>query len=132
MATYPVDVERRRSQRTPLAVLLSVTSPGAPFIFHGQLYTVQVNDHGCLINALRPFPRGTRLRLVHLDLFSSNHTTTAHVVRSIPAKMDVQIWEVALELDKPENFWNLKSPSQDWRMQQGIKEGEQANLSRSS
>ena len=115
MATYPVVIERRRSQRTPLSVLLSVTSPDPPVIIHGQLYTVEVNDHGCLISALRPFPRGSRVRLVHLDLLSRHHTITAHVVRSIPAKMDLQIWEVALELDKPDNFWNPKSPPQYWR-----------------
>jgi len=114
VATHSVDAERRRSQRMPLSVLLSVMSLDPPFTFQGQLYTVQVNDHGCLISALRPFPHGSRVRLVHLDLLSSNPITTAHVVHSVPAEMDVQIWNIALELDTPGKFWTPQSPTQHW------------------
>jgi len=114
VATHSVDAERRRSQRMPLSVLLSVMSLDPPFTFQGQLYTVQVNDHGCLISALCPFPHGSRVRLVHLDLLSSNPITTAHVVHSVPAEMDVQIWNIALELDTPGKFWTPQSPTQHW------------------
>ena len=80
--TYAIDKqERRRSQRIPQSVPLFVRCPDSPFTFGGNLKTIEVSNHGCVIHALRPFPRGTELRL---DILQGNRTTTARVVHSDP------------------------------------------------
>lgn len=112
--TYPIGKqERRRSQRIPQSVPLFVRFLDSPFAFGGNLHTVEVSSHGCVIQALRPFPRGSELRL---DILHGNRTTTARVVHSDPigTGMHHTTWTVALELDKPGNVWMVKSPPPDW------------------
>lgn len=111
MMTYPADTERRRSRRTRLSVPLLVWSLDSTFAFCKHLSTVEVNDHGCLISVPRPFPHGTRLHLNLLHSDYSDHSTTASVIRSIPAQTHVKFWNVALELDKPGKFWRVTSLS---------------------
>jgi len=116
MMTYSIEKqERRRSQRIPQSVPLFVRCLDSPFTFGGNLKTVEVSSHGCVIHALRPFPRGTGLRL---DIHYGNRTTTAtaRVVHSDPigTGMHLTTWTVALELDKPGNVWMIKSSSPDW------------------
>jgi PilZ domain-containing protein len=105
--------ERRRSQRVPQSVPLLVKCLDPPFTFGGNLNTVEVSSHGCVIHALRPFPHGTRLRL---DILHGHRTTTARVVHSDPigTGMRLRAWTVALELDKPGNVWMVKPPPPDW------------------
>jgi PilZ domain-containing protein len=110
---YPIDTqERRRSQRVPQSVPLFVRCLDSPFTFSGNLNTVEVSSHGCVIHALRPFPRGTGL---HLDILNG-HRTTAHVVHSDPigTGMHLTTWTVALELDKPGDVWMVNPPPPDW------------------
>jgi len=85
----------------------------SPVIFSGNLNTVEVSNHGCVIHAFRPFPRGTELRL---DLLHSHRTTTAHVVHSDPVGtgMHLTTWTVALELDTPGDVWMVNPPPPDW------------------
>jgi hypothetical protein len=74
-----------------------------------------------VIHALRPFPRGTGLRL---DILDGHRATTAHVVHSDPigTGMHLTTRTVALELDKPRNVWMdkpqppdlSKTPEQQW------------------
>ena len=112
--THSIDKqERRRSQRILQSVPLFVRCLDSRATFGGNLNTVEVSSHGCVIHALRPFPRGTELRL---DLLHGNRTTTARVVHSDPigTGMHLTTWTVALELDKPGNFWIVKSPLPDW------------------
>src|SRR6266850_6001399 len=108
--TYPINIqERRRSPRIPQSVPLFVKCLDPPVIFSGNLNTVEVSRHGCVIHALRPFPRGTELRL---ELLHGHRTTTAHVVHSDPigTGMHLTTWTVALELDKPGDVWMAKPP----------------------
>ena len=105
--------ERRRSQRIPQSIPLFVRCLDSPFTFGGNLKTVEVSSHGCVIHALRPFPRGTELRL---DILHGNRTTTARVVHSDPigTGMFLTTWTVALELDKPGDVWMVKPLPPDW------------------
>ena len=112
--TYSIDnQERRRSQRIPQSIPLFVRCLDSPFTFGGNLKTVEVSSHGCVIHALRPFPRGTELRL---DILQGNRTTTARVVHSDPigTGMFLTTWTVALELDQPGNIWMVEPPPPDW------------------
>ena len=100
--------ERRRSQRIPQSVPLFAREVDSPFMYGGHVKTIEVSRHGCVIHALRPFPRGTELRL---DLLYGNRTTTARVVHSDPigTGMHFTTWTIALELSKPGNFWLMES-----------------------
>lgn len=114
MMTYSSDKqERRRSQRIPQSVPLFVRRLDSLCTFSGRLHAVEVSSHGCVIHAFRPFPRGTELRL---DILHGNRTTTAHVVHSDPigTGMRLTTWTVALELDKPGNFWMVESLAPGW------------------
>ncbi|TLY12335.1 MAG: PilZ domain-containing protein [Nitrospirae bacterium] len=110
-ATPPTAQERRRSQRVPLSVPLFVRSLDPSYSFTGPLHAIQVSGHGCVLHAPRPFKRGIKLRLV---IASRHSSTTARVVHSDPHGMPAPKWKVALELDKPGNFWGLTSPPPDW------------------
>ena len=68
----------------------------------GKLNAVEVSNYGRVIHALRPFPRGTRLRI---EILHGNRTATGHVVHSEPigTGMHFTTWAVALELTKPRN-----------------------------
>ena len=104
--------ERRRSQRIPQSIPLFVKCRNFS-IFGGNLHTVEVSYHGCVIHSLHPIPHGTELRL---DILDGNRTTTAHVVHSDPIETGRHLttWTVALELDRPGNIWMVKSPPPDW------------------
>jgi PilZ domain-containing protein len=105
--------ERRRSQRVPQSVPLFVRCLDSPFTYGGNLNTVEVSSHGCVIHALRPFQRGTALRL---DILYGKRTISAHVVHSDPigTGMHLTTWTVALELDKPGDVWMVNPPPQGW------------------
>ena len=107
----PAAAERRRSQRIPLAVPLFARSLDPLATFYGRVHTLQVSSHGCVLHAPRPLKRGTELRL---DVLSSNRTTTARVIHSDPTGTHLKTWTVALELDKPANFWGVQSPPSNW------------------
>jgi PilZ domain-containing protein len=112
--TYSIEKqERRRSQRVPKSVPLRVRCLDSPFAFCGNLNTVEVSSHGCVVHALRPFPHGTGL---YLDLLHGNHTITARVVHSDPIGIGMHLttWAVALELDKPGEAWMVNPPPPDW------------------
>jgi hypothetical protein len=104
--------ERRRSQRIPHSVPLFVTFADYPLTFAGKVKTLDVSRHGCTIQAPRPFPHGTKLRL---DIVSGNRSTTARVIHSDPVGtgMHLTTWTVALELDTLRDIWMLESPPRD-------------------
>jgi len=112
--TYSINTqERRRSQRIRQSVPLIVRTLDSPVAFGGNLNTVEVSSHGCVVHSLRPFPRGTEMRL---DIPYGNRTATARVIHSDPigTGMHLTTWTVALELDKPGNFWMVQSSPPDW------------------
>jgi len=106
MTPPSVREERRRSQRIPLGVPLVVVSLDPQLEFYRRLGTVEVSNHGCLLRANRPFPRGARLRL---DILTSKRSATASIIRSDPVGSQVKVWNVALELDKPGDVWEFQS-----------------------
>jgi hypothetical protein len=116
--------ERRRSQRIQQSVPLYVRVPNSRS-FGGHLNTVEVSNHGCVIHSLRPFQRGTELRLEILD---SHRTTTAYVVHSDPigTGMHLTTWTVALELDKPGDIWMAKHPPSSTEIQERQRDRENA------
>ena len=106
MMTPPGSEERRRSQRLPLRVPLLVVSLDPKHEFSEQVETVEVSNHGCLLLARRPFPRGTRLTL---NIPYRKPRGTAHIVRSNPIGPDMKLWRVALAFDRVGDVWHLPS-----------------------
>ena len=112
--TYRLDTsERRRSPRIPQSVSLYVRCQDPALTFAGNLKTVEVSRHGCVIHALCSFLRGSEL---HLDLLHGQRTVTARVVHStaIGTGMVHRTWTVALELDTPGDVWMVNPPPPDW------------------
>jgi hypothetical protein len=107
-ATRPISEERRRSQRTPLSLLLFISSLDPDLAFLERCQTVEVNHHGCSFSAPQPFKHGTRLRL---GILHNGQVTTARVVYALPLEPALKRWRIGLELDKPGHvFWAVPSP----------------------
>jgi len=112
--TYLIDTsERRRSERISRSVPLFVRCLDTAFTFAGNLKTVEVSHHGCVLHAFRPFLRGSKLRL---DLLHGHRTVTARVIHSAPigTGMFHRAWTVALELDTPGDVWTVNPPPPRW------------------
>ncbi len=108
LAPRPISEERRRSQRTPLSVLLFVLSLDPDLAFCERCQTIEVNHHGCSFQAPQPFKHGARLRL---SILHNGKVITARVVYAFPLEQAVKSWRVGLELDKPGNvFWAVPAP----------------------
>ncbi|MFQ5776765.1 MAG: hypothetical protein ACE5IP_02020 [Terriglobia bacterium] len=104
----------RRSERIPLAVPLFVSSLDPSTKFSERCETTSVSRHGCLLRSPKQLQVGVRVRL---DIPHTDRTTSAHVVSASVAERDSQTFEVALELDKAQNFWGIRFPPDDWREQ---------------
>lgn len=108
LAPRPISEERRRSQRTPLSVLLFVLSLDPDLAFCERCQTIEVNHHGCSFQAPQPFKHGARLRL---GILHNGKVITARVVYAFPLEQAVKSWRVGLELDKPGHiFWGMPLP----------------------
>ena len=117
-----IGTQRRRSQRIPLSIPIMITSLEPSLLFSGLCNTMDVSFHGCQFFISCPFKHGTRLLLEQhgtrllLEIPDMQHTTSARVVRSIPAiqGMQMMLWKVSVELNHPGNLWGVQSPPSDW------------------
>jgi hypothetical protein len=100
----------RRSSRVPVNVPILVTSlePGARF--SEVCETLVVNAHGCSMRSHVKLDAGV---VVHFHS-KDGRETTAKVVYCQPLDSDREAWRLAARLDRPENFWGLKTFPQDW------------------
>jgi hypothetical protein len=100
----------RRSSRVPVNVPILVTSlePGARF--SEVCETLEVNAHGCSMRSQVKLDAGV---VVHFHS-KEGRETTAKVVYCQPLDSDREGWRLAARLDRPENFWGLKTFPQDW------------------
>jgi hypothetical protein len=100
----------RRSSRVPVTVPLLVTSlePGAHF--SEMCETLVVNAHGCALRSPLKLEAGVPLHFHSKE----GRQTKAQVVECRPMGPDQQGWMLAAKLDRPENFWGLKSVPKDW------------------
>ena len=114
LAPRPISEERRRSQRTPLPVLLFVVSLDPDLAFCERCQTMEVNHRGCSFRAPQPFKHGARLRL---GILHTGQVIMARVVYAFPLEPiepAVKSWRVGLELDKPGHvFWGVPSPPEN-------------------
>ncbi len=99
----------RRSSRVPATVPVLVTTlkPGTHFSEICQ--TLVVSAHGCAIHSPLKVDAGVPVHL-HTE---EGRQTTAQVVSCQPMA-NREGWMVAASLERPENFWGLKSCPEDW------------------
>jgi hypothetical protein len=102
----------RRSSRVPVKVPIRVTSMEPNAKFSEVCETLVVSAHGCAMRFPLKLEAGSTLRL----LSRGGRQATANVVFCQPMGSDGQGFRLAAQLDRPENFWGLKSYPDDWRV----------------
>jgi len=101
----------RRSSRVPVNVPILVTSLEPATHFSEVCETLVVSAHGCSMRSPMKLDAGV---LVHFHS-KEGRETTAKVVYCQPLESDRLGWRLGARLDRPENFWGLKSCPQDWQ-----------------
>jgi hypothetical protein len=102
----------RRSSRVPVKVPVRVTSMDPSAQFSELCETVVVSAHGCALRFPLKLNTGSLLRLHS----RGGREATARVVFCQPMGSDGQGFQLAAQLDRPENFWGLQSCPDDWRV----------------
>ena len=105
----------RRSSRVPIAVPILVTSlePGSQF--SEVCETLVVNAHGCALRSPVMLKAGAPMQFHTKD----GRKTTARVVDCQPIGSDQPGWRLSATLQRPENFWGLKTYPEDWALLPG-------------
>ena len=99
----------RRSSRVPVNVPILVTSLEPDARFSEVCETLVVNAHGCSMKSPVKLDAGVLLHFHSKD----GRETTAKVVYCEPCDSD-RGWRLGARLDRPQNFWGLKTIPQDW------------------
>lgn len=100
----------RRSSRVPVNVPILVTSMETGSRFSEVCETMVVNAHGCSMRSHVKLDAGV---VVHFQS-KDGRETTAKVLYCQPLNSAQEGWRLAARLDRPENFWGLKTFPQDW------------------
>lgn len=105
----------RRSSRVPITVPILVTSlePGSQF--SEVCETLVVSAHGCALRSPVMLKAGAPMQFHTKD----GRKTTARVVDCQPIGSDQPGWRLSATLQRPENFWGLKSYPEDWALLPG-------------
>jgi hypothetical protein len=94
----------------PVSVPILVTSLEPDARFSEVCETLVVNAHGCSMKSPVKLDAGVLLHFHSKD----GRETTAKVVYCEPIDAARQGWRLGARLDRPQNFWGLKSIPQDW------------------
>jgi hypothetical protein len=100
----------RRSSRVPANLPILVTSLEPATHFSEVCETLVVSAHGCSMRSPMKLDAGV---LVHFHS-KEGREATAKVVYCQPLESDRLGWRLGAKLDRPENFWGLKSCPKDW------------------
>ncbi|HVO60596.1 MAG TPA: PilZ domain-containing protein [Terriglobales bacterium] len=104
---------QRRSSRVPVSVPVLVTTLNPGTHFSEICETLVVSAHGC---AFRSPLRLEKDAPIHLHS-EEGRQTRAKVVSCQPLGASQQGWLLGASLERPENFWGLKSTPKDWVLQ---------------
>jgi gas vesicle protein len=94
----------------PVNVPILVTSLEPESKFSEVCETLVVNAHGCSMRSPVRLDEGVLLHFHSKD----GRETTAKVVYCEPLDADHHGWRLGARLDRPQNFWGLKTAPQDW------------------
>jgi hypothetical protein len=104
---------QRRSSRVPVAVPVLVTTLNPGTHFSEICETLVVNAHGCAFRSPLQLEKGVPIHL-HSE---EGRQTKAQVVSCQPLGPNQHGWMLGASLERPENFWGLKSFPKDWGLQ---------------
>jgi hypothetical protein len=110
--TAPTAHPERRSSRVPVKVPIRVTSMEPRAQFSEICETLVVNAHGCALRSRLKLETGSMLRLHN----RGGREATARVVFCQPMESDEPGFRLGAQLQRPENFWGLKTYPDDWRL----------------
>ncbi len=104
---------QRRSSRVPVSfpVLVTTLNPGTHFSEICE--TVVVSAHGCAFRSPLRLEQGAPIHL-HSE---EGRQTKAQVVSCQRLGPDQRGWVLGASLERPQNFWGLKSYPKDWGLQ---------------
>lgn len=103
-----MQMPKRRSTRVLLTIPILISGlddHGVPFTVEG--HTLCVNMHGAKIRVNRTV-RCAELRITNVSQQRSQRARVVYVDEGHEG-------ELAIELDKPENFWGVYFPPPDWQ-----------------
>ena len=104
---------QRRSSRVPVSVPVLVTTLNPGTHFSEICETLVVSAHGCAFRSPLRLEKGAPIHL-HSE---EGRQTKAQVVSCQPLGSTQQGWMLGASLERPENFWGLKSIPKDWGLQ---------------
>ncbi len=113
-----IGTQRRRSERVPKSVVMVVHGfdlLGQPF--EERTSTIALNLQGCRYASKHHLPKNT---WVTLDLPEDpEHRSTRARVAWIQRPHSVrEFFQIAVELERPANIWNIDSPPADWKLEE--------------
>ena len=106
--------ERRRSARVSESLPLVIRGSdllGQPFEEHAS--TLNFNLHGCRYSSKHHLPKNTWLT-IELPKNSARRDVRARVAWIQRPHSVREFFQIAVELESPENIWGLESPPADW------------------
>jgi hypothetical protein len=106
--------ERRRSARVSEAFPLVIRGRdllGQPF--EERTSTLNFNLHGCRYPSKHHLPKNTWLT-IEMPKNSAHHNVRARVAWIQRPHSVREFFQIAVELESPENIWGLESPPADW------------------
>jgi hypothetical protein len=106
--------ERRRSGRVSETLPLVIRGSdllGQPFEEHAS--TLNFNLHGCRYSSKHHLPKNTWLT-IELPRNSARRDVRARVAWIQRPHSVREFFQIAVELESPENIWGLESPPADW------------------
>jgi hypothetical protein len=104
---------QRRSSRVPVSVPVLVTTLNPGTHFSEICETLVVSAHGCAFRSPLRMEKGSPIHL-HSE---EGRQMKAQVVSCRPLGASQQGWLLGACLERPENFWGLKSTPKDWALQ---------------
>lgn len=112
MKSHALDAQRR-SSRVPVSVPVLVTTLNPGTHFSEICETLVVSAHGCAFRSPLRLEKGAPIHL-HSE---EGRQMKAQVVSCRPLGASQQGWLLGACLERPENFWGLKSTPKDWALQ---------------
>ena len=110
--------QRRRSERVPKSVVILVHG----FDLLGQAFeertsTIALNLQGCRYASRHHLPKNTWVSL-ELPEDAERRSVRARVAWIQRPHSVREFFQIALELERPANIWNIDSPPADWKLEE--------------
>jgi hypothetical protein len=106
----------RRSTRTDQSVHITIHGFDASRLpYQEKVSTLSISCHGCRYLSRNKVLLGdiATLEVIHFGVGSSKYPTQV-LVRSVKQLANEMLFDVAVELEFPQDIWSIESPPKDW------------------